>query len=379
MIQCANCGYGNRDTAGFCRQCGKPLANAAPIVPQPQPAPLQPVWHPTPSPPVPASLFPQPARASAWLVAEDGQRFPLDPHTTIGRLPPCKIVFQDSSVSAHHATLELSGGQWQLTDNQSRNGTFVNGARILSPCLLHDSDQIKLGNVTLRFELSTTGTMLVGSQQMSSSGTTLVSSPPSVVSTVRRGLFAPKASGRVMSPPSERQDQPPTDWTRVTVSLTVTLLFLGALLTFLALAASVGAVLLCLGAGILLPLLLMLWAPVQLLIGAVMSALKDDKPVTIVNFQIEDKTSGHPIDVTLVRKRGTGEGIAHGDVVEVWGRQHSGAAITASKVHVIERKGTSTSVYVSIKNPWPWWIGVVALVAMLWTLTSIYTALGGRF
>jgi hypothetical protein len=95
--------------------------------------------------------------------------------------------------------------------------------------------------------------------------------------------------------------------------------------------------------------------------------LKDDKPVTVVNFKIDDEISNFPMDVTFVRKRGTGGGIAQGDVVEGWGKQQGGAAITASKIRVVERMGQSTSAYIPIKNPWPWWILLIlaALVVLL--------------
>jgi hypothetical protein len=56
------------------------------------------------------------------------------------------------------------------------------------------------------------------------------------------------------------------------------------------------------------------------------------------------------MDVTFVRKRGTGGGIAQGDVVECGAKQaQGGAAITASKIRVVEQMGQSTSAYIPIK------------------------------
>ena len=89
-----------------------------------------------------------------------------------------------------------------------------------------------------------------------------------------------------------------------------------------------------------------------------------------MNFQIDDEISGFPADVTFVRKRGTGGGLAKFDVVEIWGKQQGGASITASKVRVIERQGVSTSAYIPIRKPWPAWvlllvIAAIALIAIL--------------
>ena len=92
-----------------------------------------------------------------------GESYPLvKPITVIGRNPArCDIVFypnQDSSMSRIHCTIQQNGKFYQLTDNNSSNGTRVNGTVINpnEPVQLRDNDEIVLGDlaklgVKLRF------------------------------------------------------------------------------------------------------------------------------------------------------------------------------------------------------------------------------------
>jgi pSer/pThr/pTyr-binding forkhead associated (FHA) protein/S1-C subfamily serine protease len=66
----------------------------------------------------------------------------------LGRSPDCAIVAGGPSaavVSAAHAELRHAGGEWQLVDLASRNGTFLNGPRLTAPATLHAGDVIALG------------------------------------------------------------------------------------------------------------------------------------------------------------------------------------------------------------------------------------------
>ncbi|HVO84503.1 MAG TPA: FHA domain-containing protein [Syntrophobacteria bacterium] len=71
---------------------------------------------------------------------------------TIGRAPGNDIVLENLLVSGHHARIDQAGGDYILTDLRSKNGTYVNGARISSAKLKH-GDQILVGKHTLVFEL----------------------------------------------------------------------------------------------------------------------------------------------------------------------------------------------------------------------------------
>ncbi len=68
---------------------------------------------------------------------------------TIGR-EDCDINFyQDPYISHYHARLEERGGQYVLTDLDSRNGTFV---RIQEQALLEPGDHVFVGRQLLRLE-----------------------------------------------------------------------------------------------------------------------------------------------------------------------------------------------------------------------------------
>ena len=72
----------------------------------------------------------------------------------LGRSGVGKEYFQGypyDAVSRLHARFFLRDGQWFVEDNQSTNGTFVNGTRIANPTPLHTGDEIRLGTeVVLR-------------------------------------------------------------------------------------------------------------------------------------------------------------------------------------------------------------------------------------
>ncbi|MCA9270009.1 MAG: FHA domain-containing protein [Planctomycetales bacterium] len=48
----------------------------------------------------------------------------------VGRRESCDIVLRFANVSAHHCRLTVKGGYWYVTDENSRNGTKVNGERV---------------------------------------------------------------------------------------------------------------------------------------------------------------------------------------------------------------------------------------------------------
>ena len=75
------------------------------------------------------------------------------PHgtTTIGSGDDSRLRLPVSGVSRRHAKLTSLDGRTILSDQQSRNGTWVNGYVITSPTELADGDEVQLGQVLLRF------------------------------------------------------------------------------------------------------------------------------------------------------------------------------------------------------------------------------------
>ncbi len=83
-----------------------------------------------------------------------GKEWPLtDGDYIVGRSPECKIYIDDRSVSKNHAKVVALGGEVTITDLGSTNKTVVGEKTLphLQAHILEDKDQIKLGNVILKF------------------------------------------------------------------------------------------------------------------------------------------------------------------------------------------------------------------------------------
>jgi DNA-binding NtrC family response regulator len=63
---------------------------------------------------------------------------------TIGRDPDCNLTLADPFVSSRHARIERRPGGFALRDLQSRNGTYLNGTRIVES-VLSIGDKVKVG------------------------------------------------------------------------------------------------------------------------------------------------------------------------------------------------------------------------------------------
>ena len=84
-------------------------------------------------------------RGGRELRALDSERL------TVGTLESNDMVVDDEGVSRVHAVLERFGEAWCVRDLGSRNGTFVNGGRIIGERALHPGDEILLGKLRLLF------------------------------------------------------------------------------------------------------------------------------------------------------------------------------------------------------------------------------------
>jgi pSer/pThr/pTyr-binding forkhead associated (FHA) protein len=76
------------------------------------------------------------------------------PPVTIGRSPACEFHLADDAVSSQHARLYYQDGHWWLEDLNSRNGTHLNNAQLISPTILAINDELRCGDTTfkIRFE-----------------------------------------------------------------------------------------------------------------------------------------------------------------------------------------------------------------------------------
>jgi pSer/pThr/pTyr-binding forkhead associated (FHA) protein len=124
--------------------------------------------------------------------------------TVIGRVPlhqddniDC-IVIDQPTISRRHAVIEHKHFGYWLVDQQSRNGTFVNGHRITGPICLTHGERVRFH--TFEFEFHFAGMGLVDK-------TILAGNPRFLVSPLERrsGVDRRRGNNRVLELPLERR------------------------------------------------------------------------------------------------------------------------------------------------------------------------------
>lgn len=63
----------------------------------------------------------------------------------VGRGEDCDLVLHDPEISRHHCLLRTRGGETNISDLGSSNGTYINGHRLLSQMKLRTGDEVVLG------------------------------------------------------------------------------------------------------------------------------------------------------------------------------------------------------------------------------------------
>ncbi|MEO8541007.1 MAG: winged helix-turn-helix domain-containing protein [bacterium] len=89
------------------------------------------------------------------ITSESGERrfFALSPgETTLGRAASSQVVIEGEGVSRAHACIAGSASGFELKDLGSKNGTFLNGARIEASQALTNGDTVTIPGWTIRFE-----------------------------------------------------------------------------------------------------------------------------------------------------------------------------------------------------------------------------------
>ncbi|MET0553477.1 MAG: FHA domain-containing protein [Vicinamibacteria bacterium] len=96
----------------------------------------------------------EPAAARYLLAGDDGD-FVLSPgEVLIGRGPECAVRLTSGGVSRVHARVRIRRDAVLLDDRDSKNGTWVNGARIAQPVALQEGDEVVVGDHRLLFRSS---------------------------------------------------------------------------------------------------------------------------------------------------------------------------------------------------------------------------------
>lgn len=93
----------------------------------------------------------EPLPAAALLIG--ARRVALPPGITdIGRDPACAVALRLPLLSRRHARIVVSAEGATIEDLGSRNGTFVDGVRVVSATPLRHGDRIQMGGLTVVFE-----------------------------------------------------------------------------------------------------------------------------------------------------------------------------------------------------------------------------------
>ena len=83
-----------------------------------------------------------------------GARYLLDTEvTTVGRHPEADIFFDDVTVSRRHAEITRTDASFELVDQRSLNGTYVNGERV-DRAVLTNGSEVRVGKFRLNFFVS---------------------------------------------------------------------------------------------------------------------------------------------------------------------------------------------------------------------------------
>lgn len=94
---------------------------------------------------------PSQSQSPARLLIDGHQQALTTPRIRLGRYPNNEIVIDNSTVSAYHAEItQRPDGRHEIADRDSRNGTRVNGAIVLSQ-VLKDGDLITLGGASMHY------------------------------------------------------------------------------------------------------------------------------------------------------------------------------------------------------------------------------------
>jgi diguanylate cyclase (GGDEF)-like protein len=85
--------------------------------------------------------------------SSSGKQFKVYKGTAvIGRAPNVELRVVDDGISRSHARIRAETGRAWVEDLGSRNGTFLNGAKVATPTELRDGDKIQVGrNTVIRF------------------------------------------------------------------------------------------------------------------------------------------------------------------------------------------------------------------------------------
>lgn len=71
----------------------------------------------------------------------------------IGRSQDCDFIIDDPTVSSRHARLFYHLDQWWFEDNNSTNGSYLDGIRVEEPIVVKDNDEFYCGDAIFKISI----------------------------------------------------------------------------------------------------------------------------------------------------------------------------------------------------------------------------------
>ena len=99
-----------------------------------------------------------------------GQMALAKDRTTLGRRAYNDIVLDNLAVSGEHAVLHMRGGEVEIEDLNSTNGTYVNAIVVQKQQKLKDNDVIEIGGCRLHFRARSSAAANAGSTRAAQGG-----------------------------------------------------------------------------------------------------------------------------------------------------------------------------------------------------------------
>jgi adenylate cyclase len=101
-----------------------------------------------------------PDAGSAWLQEANGHQIVIRGSCSIGRSASNQVGLTSEKVSRRHAIIQVQRDkEYWLVDFGSRNGTYLNGQRIIQPTRLRAGDRVNIGPFEFIFRLSQSGSV----------------------------------------------------------------------------------------------------------------------------------------------------------------------------------------------------------------------------
>jgi pSer/pThr/pTyr-binding forkhead associated (FHA) protein len=149
FVYCPECGFQNPEAANYCSKCGALLVKD-------EGTESTQTFTPDELADEDGPLDDVATEGPALVVRSGGGRtgehfIPRGERSTIGRSPDCDFFLDDVTVSRKHAVLVRDGDAFEIEDQGSLNGTFVNRRRIEARTRLQSGDEVQIGKYRVSF------------------------------------------------------------------------------------------------------------------------------------------------------------------------------------------------------------------------------------